>query len=402
MRESPRRPCHRRAVRWLPLVLVAACASPPPQVIQETAPPRPPPPPPAKVSCADAGTILRGPVEDPRKAGPAKEAAIASACLFDRWSQSILDCIGSTLEPQECLKELTTAQRTALDTKMQSWVDIYTDETWEALEDEVATVAISCAGVIGDVATYAPPLVVVGEERDFAVKLRRHLVLAQCETWPQPVLECMQRQGPKACRPHLPVGAEGTLAAELAAVDALVAKIAAAKKRPHDCKTVVATHYRDAAWKGKAQPPNNPKATRAERAKQAAERKRLIAESRKRMLDACTSEAWSATIRACELAEGGEHCARGLGRPARWTFPAVGVVSSTGIPECDSYHQAIERLLACDKFPMQSKDAVKQGYQAMLEAIHNAKPGSLSGLALSCKAGDDAIRQALAAVGCAP
>jgi hypothetical protein len=409
MRETGARPCHRRAVRWLLLVVAACGSAPPPVVIQEPAKPKAPPSPPAKVSCGDAGTILRGAVEDSRKAGPAKEAAIASACLIDRWSQSILDCIGTAHEPQPCLQELTADQRTKLDTKMLAWVDIYTDETWETAEDIAAAEAISCDDVIGDVATYTPPLAVVGEERDFAIKLRRKLVLDQCQTWAQPIRKCMQDKGPVACRATLPADAEQALATQLASIDELVGKIAAAKKKPpatYDCKAVVAAHYGDGAWKGKAEPPKNPKATRAELAKQATDRKNLIAESRKLMLAACTGETWNATIRACELIESGERCARGLGRPARWGFPAIGVSSATGIAECDLYGQAIQSLLACDKFPTTTKDAVNQGYQSMIEAIRNSNSGSNAdqarALAQSCKAGDDAIRQAITSVGCTP
>ena len=77
--------------------MLVACGSAAPSTPTAIAPvsllPLRPLPPAARVTCADAGAILRGVVEDSHKAGPAKEAAIASVCLFDKWSQEILDCV---------------------------------------------------------------------------------------------------------------------------------------------------------------------------------------------------------------------------------------------------------------------------------------------------------------------
>lgn len=370
-------------------------------------------PPPASVTCADAGVILRGTVEDHRKAGPAKEAAIASVCRFDSWSQQILDCIGGEHEPKKCLDKLSTAQRAALDTKLTAWSETYDGETWDTAEDErVANEPpeIGCSAIItnANVSALAPPLGLLGEERDFAATARRVSVTAACEAWPHPIRACVHDGLPLAtCRARLETGAEQALAGKLWVIDSLMTKIAAAKKKPattYECKAVVAAHYSDNAWRGKAEVPKNPQATRAEIAKQATDRKQMIADSRKAMLDACTSEAWNATLRACELVDVDDLCAKGSGRPSRWGFPAVGVIARTGIAECDSYGQSLQALLACNKVPTQAKDSIKQGYDAMREGListaTNAESKRLA--ATQCKQADDALRQASAALGCTP
>ncbi|MBA2543581.1 MAG: hypothetical protein H0V17_28325 [Deltaproteobacteria bacterium] len=394
-------------MRWSSILLVACgSAAPPPVQPVVVVAPEPPTPtaPPARVTCGDAGTILRGTVEDSRKAGPAKEAAIASACLYDKWSQTILDCIGTELESRGCLKQLTEEQRAALDTKMVAWTDTYPDETWDsAADEEAAEPEIACADVIGDVATYAPLLTVVGDERELAVKARQRVVLASCATWSRPIRLCFQTTPIPVCRTKLPPDREAALAASFASIDAVLGRIATAKKKPaatYDCKAVVARHYSDGAWKGKAELPKNPKATRAELAKQAAERKQLIADSRKAMLDACTAEAWPATQRVCELEGGGETCAPGRG--VRWGFPAASVTTKTGIAECDSYSQTVAAWIGCDKVPQQAKDAMQQAFDAMRDSFKTATGAQAPALASACKQGDDALRQAMRSLGCTP
>lgn len=116
---------------------IVACGAPPPPAPIVT----PPPPvrPPAAVSCGDAGVMLRGSVKDPKLAGPAKEAAIASACLFDKWAREVLDCVGSQNDRQACLDKLTEPQRLALTKKLTAWADAYAESLVPADEDEVKT-----------------------------------------------------------------------------------------------------------------------------------------------------------------------------------------------------------------------------------------------------------------------
>lgn len=361
--------------------------------------------------------ILRGAVEDTRKAGPAKEAAIASACLFDRWSQEILDCIGGEHEAHGCLAKLSEQQRGALDTKLTAWTGVYENEIWETAEDQrIANqpAPIACSDIINpaSVRMLAPTLTLTGEEHDFAVQLRRFSVELACEAWPQPVRACVQDSNLGDCRKLLAVTDEQVLAGKLAAIDVLMVKLAAAKKQPastSDCKAVVAAHYGDPAWRGKAEAPKDPKATRAELTKQATERKQRITSSRKLMLEACTGEAWSATLRACELVESGLSCAHGSGRSSlRWGFPAAGVMSPTGIPECDAYQMTLQTLLACNKLPRDARNAFRShpsSSEVLLLTLRNTAridPELMRVAAVSCKQGNDTLRHALSTFGCTP
>ncbi len=364
--------------------------------------------------------VLRGTVDDSRKAGPAKEAAIASACLFDKWSQAILDCVGAiaaaevdrhTEQSSKCLALLSTEQRAALDTKLTAWTSIYENESWITAEDErIANLPppISCSAVIqfNTVLSLAPAITSTGEERDFAGVLRRATLLGVCEAWPHEVRECIQTGAVvEACRGKLDANQAQVLADKLAANEAAMAKIAAAKTKPaatYDCKAVVAAHYSEAAWRGKAEPPKDPKATRAELTKQAADRKAMIAESRRLMLDACLKEAWSATLRACEMVESDATCGQATGRKlVRWGFPALGTSVKTGVLECDAYGQTVQVLLTCNQFPQGTKDAVKQSYEQLVQALVG-NPATARAAAASCKQGDDGLKQALSAMGCMP
>jgi hypothetical protein len=404
-------------VRWLLFVLVACGAPPPPPAAKPLPVVVKPVPPPARVTCADAGVVLRGTVDDSRKAGPAKEAAIASACLFDKWSQEVLDCVGGIAtadldkhaeQSSKCLAMLSTEQRAALDTKLTAWTTTYENETWTTAEDErVAAMPpdIPCASIItlANVSLLSPSPVQTGEELDFALQLRKHAVLAACEQWPRDIRDCV-RTGVAfdTCRRPLDSAQRQILSAKLAAVDAVMAKIAAAKAKPpatYTCKAVVAAHYSDAAWRGKAEPPKDPK---PDLKKLAAERKTMIADSRRVMLDACTSESWNATLRACELVESDATCGPGTGRTiVRWGFPALGTFAKTGVPECDAYGQSTQAFLLCNQIPQATKDSVKQNYERLVQNLVS-NPAFAPQLAISCKQGDGAVKQALSAMGCTP
>src|SRR5689334_14577993 len=65
--------------------------------------------------------------------------------------------------------------------------------------------------------------------------------------------------------------------------------------------------------------------------------------------------------------------------------------------ECNDYKAMIEKLASCDKMPQQSRDALKQGYDAMSQGWANV--GSMpaeakKAMADGCKQGTDALKQA--------
>ncbi len=76
---------------------------------------------------------------------------------------------------------------------------------------------------------------------------------------------------------------------------------------------------------------------------------------------------------------------------------------SSGMPECDEYVSAMEKYLACDKIPQASRDAAKQGIDAMKSGWANV--GSMPDdvkkqMADGCKAAVDGLKQGATALGC--
>jgi hypothetical protein len=68
------------------------------------------------------------------------------------------------------------------------------------------------------------------------------------------------------------------------------------------------------------------------------------------------------------------------------------------LPECERYKQRIEQLLACDRLPQQSRDALKQGYDSMAAGWAEMKDmpeEAQKALQDGCKHGADALEQAV-------
>jgi hypothetical protein len=105
------------------VLALAACGAPAtsqpvaPAPAQPTVPTRAP----AAITCGDAGVVLRGYVEDAKRAGPVKEAAIATACLLDRWSPEVLACIGGDGSPAACIGKLDGRQRAGYTKAIEAW-----------------------------------------------------------------------------------------------------------------------------------------------------------------------------------------------------------------------------------------------------------------------------------------
>ena len=149
-------------------------------------------------------------------------------------------------------------------------------------------------------------------------------------------------------------------------------------------------HYADAAWKNKlATVP-------------AAERRKAIAESRKRMVNTCVAEAWDPTLRACVQADGGDLCFPEA--EYAWGFPAAGVMPTlTGSTECDEYFVALTKAQACSKIPEGTRDALAEGAKAMrqaLDAVKNPDADTRRSFGTACRAGSDAVQQMLTSMGC--
>ena len=84
------------------------------------------------------------------------------------------------------------------------------------------------------------------------------------------------------------------------------------------------------------------------------------------------------------------------------TKPTEGAPPTGDLPtECNDYKAMIEKLASCDKMPQQSRDALKQGYDAMSQGWANI--GSMpaeakKAMADGCKQGTDALKQAAGAM----
>jgi hypothetical protein len=387
-------------VRWL-VLLVAGCGSTAP-AIAPTAPPAPISlAAPAPVTCGDAGVILRGKV-DQATHGPTKEATIASACLLDRWPIETLECIGTSAQPDGCLDKLTEDQRHSYELELAQWAETF----GETIEKPRAVLErrASCAGAIADVGAYPPALTVTGEDRDFAIALRQDAIELMCNAgWPNAARTCFEHSGAE-CKRLLPGNLQLQLANKLAEIDALVAKVIAAKAKPaasYDCKQVVATHYSDAAWKPHPIVVVDPKATKVEQQRAAAERKKVIADARAALLATCANESWSGTVRACIAIGAGDVCFRGIGLlPVSWGFPPPGAVRRTGIAECDTYATTTARLTTCTQLPKDVREAMRVELERDRHLWGAANADDRTVYAASCRASEDGLRRMAVDVGC--
>lgn len=388
------------------LLLAAGCTKPapvapaPPPV---AAPAPKPAPKPAQVTCADAGVLLRGTVDDQKQAGPAKEAVIARTCKHEKWPAAVLGCVGDSPEARPCLARLTPEQRTAYDDALMAWNETYPDEmleeTYEDGDDLGMDSYIDCTDAIQDVTGFSPAVTLAGDARDYVLELRREALLALCEDWPYESRACFRdlanegRAGSAAavdaCRAGLEAGYARDVTDKLAELDKLGAKVAALKKNAasHDCRKVVAAHYADAAWKGKID------------AVKGAARAKAIAESRQRMTKACTDDKWAPNMRACIVAGGGDTCFTAV--PASmWSFPAVGVLVSSGIPECDAYAATMKAVEACTALPQSQRDAIKRTWSYLNVSWASTPPERRAATATSCKSVDESMRRSAANAGC--
>ena len=353
--------------------------------------------PPALTTCTDVAVILRGPVEgeaDSPDAGASRVTAIASACEEGKWSAALLHCIADEADPQPCLDKLTDAQRALYDGKLVKWAEAHAPD--ENLGDDGADAYVDCDDALGEIAMYSPAIVLTGADGEFATAMRRREISRLCNAqgWETPVKQCLQLakdpQSTSACEAKLPPEQLNELATRIGELETLVATTLERRKKPADCKKVVALHDADAAWKGKLD------------GFKPAERNKAITESRAQMTKACTAEAWTPTVRSCLVAGGKDKCF--VATSFAWTFPASGVrMATTGIAECDAYVGSMDRTLACKKLPQETRDALVDSFTAMRDAVaglRNADDATKKQMGESCKYGNDALRQVLTSAGC--
>jgi hypothetical protein len=378
---------------WLVLV-IAACGSKQsaPPVITAAAPPASA----ATATCSDVGVILRGEVSsDDEAAGRARELTIEKSCRDDKWPQSTIDCVASTPHPQDCVSKLDDKRVAAHEERLRKWAEQFGgDDTAAGAHMQLQTA--SCDDLLAEVSKFPPALDGKAVERDWQVKARRDFLVEECEhTWSERMKDCIEGAAGGSAE------IEGCFVAELSPderdeatkalteLDALAAKIAAAKKKPASiaCKQVVAKHYADALWKQKLD------------GYKAADRKKMIAASRTVMTNACTADAWSETMRACIVLRGGDVCFDAKNK-RKWGYPATGAVTSVGIAECDEYAAAVAKLTACNMLPQAARDSIVRSQQQMLAEIARVPADERAKMGSSCKAGMEAIAMSLSSAGC--
>lgn len=389
----------------LALLLLAACTRPAP--VAAPAAPVPATAPlsaAAAVTCADAGVLLRGTVDDAKQAGPAKEAAIARTCRREKWPAEIMQCVGEKPQAKPCLDKLSTPQRAAYDAALLAWNEVYPDETldeeYDGSEDYLGMdMYIDCSDAIQDASGFTPAVKLTGADRDYVLELRKDALLVLCEDWGYEQRGCFRdiaaagaagnSTAVDACRAQLDPSDAKAVTDKLAELDALGTKVATLKKTAasHDCKKVVAAHYADAAWKGKLD------------TLKAAERTKAIADSRAKMTKACTDEKWAPDMRACIVAGGGDTCFTSVSSSS-WGFPAAGVFVKSGIPECDGTLATMKAVDACTAMPQSRRDAVKRSWGHLAATWASAPADRRAQTGTACKAFDEAIRRSLTEAGC--
>jgi len=72
----------------------------------------------------------------------------------------------------------------------------------------------------------------------------------------------------------------------------------------------------------------------------------------------------------------------------------------TGIPECDDYKAAVDKIVACDKMPAASRSVLKDSLGQAMHSMKSLPADGKKDAATACTTGLDSIKQAAAAVGC--
>lgn len=363
------------------LLVATACGS---------APPAKPPPPPLKqtvklATCEEVAVILRH--RDPDQAGEDHTAIVEEVCVSDRWPASVRDCIATALQPRSCLDKLTSPQQRGYDAAIQRWVDD---------EEDVEVPEVPCEAVVDQPALFAPVVDANTPEREWLLDTRSRFLLDECDHgWSAEARACLGRvntaEGITACLDAELVPSERIEINETLAKQAEVAaKMAASRKKPATigCKQVVAAHYGDARWKDKLD------------GFPAAQRKKMIEGSRKRLAEACKQGAWSETLRACIVAGGEQACFQAERMGLAWGYPAAGTVTSVGLVDCDRYGVALERIARCDKIPESSRASLRRSFDEMKANIASRPASERERMAPGCITGLETVSAIARDAGC--
>lgn len=124
----------------------------------------------------------------------------------------------------------------------------------------------------------------------------------------------------------------------------------------------------------------------------------------------CREDHWSAEIRSCVVGttslKDPRHCKARLAISARSHLETDLAAAATrarerAVPEsCRGYARILAKMMSCDQIPKASRDAMKQGYEALRETWSNLEGNARAAADEGCKAATDALRQAGSSMGC--
>ncbi len=124
----------------------------------------------------------------------------------------------------------------------------------------------------------------------------------------------------------------------------------------------------------------------------------------------CATDKWPQAALVCMAntasLHDGHHCKDQLSLDQRRTLDADldafdREASAARIPAaCAEYKKLVDRLMRCDKMPQASRDAMKQGYDAMAISMEGTAGEQRLAMEQGCKYATDAVRSTLANWGC--
>jgi hypothetical protein len=125
----------------------------------------------------------------------------------------------------------------------------------------------------------------------------------------------------------------------------------------------------------------------------------------------CEVDKWDGSARACIVSttslKDKKGCKAKLSKEQRESLErdldeADRVARASKLPApCERYRQLIEKLASCDKMPQQSRDALKQGFDAMNQTwkeMGDMPPEARKAMEEACTQGADALQQAASAM----
>ena len=366
------------------IAAVAGCGStPPPAANPELAPA--PAWTPAQPTCDEVGILLRGANEDRSEAaGPAKEKAIAAACREDHWSPAVISCVAGTFDAHDCLNQLTRPQREAYDKRIAAWAIEFGSD----VVDGVAPGA-TCFDALHAIELFDPPITDASPERDWEKIVRQRVLVASCsnDAWPAEAMACLRDASSDTATSNCVAMLPPKVHQRLLAVRDLAKSIEALRKTPTklECKKVAEHHYSDARTK------------KAVEKMKPADRKTLVAGIRKTLTNACTSETWDESTRACMIADGGEETCFGT---VRFGEVTTGTFQMFSIPACAQYAEVVMRFQKCNGAPKETRKAMLDAMQEIDRTSTHAPADQQAALIPACQAAANAVQQVISAYGC--